>query len=119
GPNTAYFDHKYSLAQMVDHIYGRRDLLAGKDRPHMFINELSLYIEHLRKYVRMNHEKLDNKKEKYINNFKNQLEQGIAYYADLKELHVRMAPNELTKFFEQLRSSAQQLRMIQTNLVVV
>jgi len=119
GPNTAYFDRKYSLTQMVDHIYGRRDLLAGKDRPHMFINELSLYIEHLRKYVKMNLEKLDHKKEKYINNFKNQLEQGIAYYADLKELHVRMAPNELTKFFEQLRSSAQQLRMIQTNLVVV
>jgi hypothetical protein len=32
---------------MVDHIYGRSDLLAEESRPHMFSTELRLYLEHL------------------------------------------------------------------------
>lgn len=118
GPNTAYFDRQYSLVQMVDHIYGRQNLLAHTERPHMFINELSLYIEYLRKYVKMNIEKLDNKKEKYINGFKNQLEQGIAYYTNLKELHGAMCQKERDKFIEHLKSAALQLKRIQTNVAV-
>src|SRR5690606_29535396 len=54
GPNTSYFKRSYSLVEMVDHIYGRQNLLANQERPHMFINELSLYLEHLSTYVQMN-----------------------------------------------------------------
>ena len=116
GPNTAYFDGKYSLAQMVDHIYGRQNLLADKERPHMFINELSLYVEYLRKYIKMNMEILDNKKQKYINSFRNQLDHGIAYYANLKELHGAMCQKERDRFIDSLKSAAQQLKRIHTDL---
>jgi hypothetical protein len=116
GPNTAYFDREYSLTQMVEHIYALKDLLADKKRPHMFINELALYIEYLRKYVKMNGNALDNKKQKYINSFKNQLDQGIAYYANLKELHNSMCQKERDRFIESLNSATQQLQQIHTNL---
>lgn len=48
GPNLAYFDRTYSLEEMVDHIYGRRESLVPADRPHMFAKELGLYLDHWR-----------------------------------------------------------------------
>src|SRR5690606_28570100 len=105
-----YFSREYSLKEMVDHIYGRQNLLQQVDRPHLFINELSLYMEYLRKYVEMNIEALDDKKEKYINNFKNQLSQAITYYANLKELHASMCQKEWDKFTGYLTAAAQQLK---------
>ncbi len=49
GPNIAYFSKRVSLEEMLDHIYGRLDLLKGVERPHQFIKELRLNIEYLRK----------------------------------------------------------------------
>ncbi|NGM63311.1 hypothetical protein G5B30_15485 [Sphingobacterium sp. SGG-5] len=117
GPNTAYFSREYSLKEMVDHIYGRQDLLKQTDRPHIFINELSLYMEYLRKYVEMNMEALDDKKEKYIHNFKTQLSQAITYYANLKELHTTMCQKEWDKFTGYLKTAAQQLKQIPASLL--
>lgn len=48
GPNLAYFDRTYSLEEMIDHIYGRRESLVPADRPHMFAKELGLYLDHWR-----------------------------------------------------------------------
>lgn len=48
GPNIAHFSKVVSLRTMVDHIYGRSVTLTPDDRPHMFINELSLYIDYLK-----------------------------------------------------------------------
>lgn len=47
GPNLAYFGARYSLSQLVGHIYGRIDLLAGTSRPHVFIAEARLYLKRL------------------------------------------------------------------------
>lgn len=112
GPNTVYFDREYSLSEMVDHIYGRKSLFTENDRPHIFINELSLYLEHLRKYVQMNSGTWDLKKEKYFNGFKNQLAQGIIYYSQLKELHATMEPQEQSRFMNSLHTAAAQLEGI-------
>ncbi len=49
GPNVVNFDRVYTLDEMVGHIYGRDDLLARRDRPHVFVRELQLSIEYLRK----------------------------------------------------------------------
>jgi NAD(P)H-dependent flavin oxidoreductase YrpB (nitropropane dioxygenase family) len=43
GPNIAYFNKVVTLKEMTDHIYGRVNLLEGVHRPHMFINELTLF----------------------------------------------------------------------------
>jgi hypothetical protein len=48
GPNLAYFDQTYSLKQMVDHIYGRTNLMKHKNRPHMFVKELQMYVDYLK-----------------------------------------------------------------------
>ena len=49
GPNLAYFSGIFSLRQMVDHIYGRTNLLNALRRPSMFVNELELYVQYLSK----------------------------------------------------------------------
>ena len=48
GINIAYCSRVTSLEEMVSHIYGRLSLLADSRRVHMFIQELRIYIAHLR-----------------------------------------------------------------------
>jgi hypothetical protein len=83
GPNLAYFSGKYSLSQMVNHIYGRENLLADVDRPNIFINELNLYLDYLKKDIATQVEALNDKKTKYYNKFSTQLQEGINYYKAL------------------------------------
>jgi len=81
GPNLAWFNRTYSLKEMIDHIYGRINLLQQEyNRPNLFINELDLYVKHLKKFVDDNRHTLNEKKEKYISKFKNQLNEGVRYY---------------------------------------
>lgn len=81
GPNLAWFNRTYSLKEMIDHIYGRINLLQQESsRPNLFINELDLYVKHIKKFVDDNRHNLNDKKEKYISKFKNQLNEGIRYY---------------------------------------
>jgi len=47
GPNLAYFSGIYSLKEMVDHIYGRTNVMERTDRPNLFVKELKMYIEYL------------------------------------------------------------------------
>ena len=49
GPNLAYFSKVATLKEMVDHIYGRMNLITDPNRPNMFVKELSLYIDYLQK----------------------------------------------------------------------
>jgi hypothetical protein len=48
GPNIVNFSREYTLAEMLDHIYGRHPLPMPPDRPHMFLRELALHLEQLR-----------------------------------------------------------------------
>ena len=50
GPNLAYFSGIRSLQEMVDHIYGRVNLIS-KERPSMFLNEIVLYINYFKKGI--------------------------------------------------------------------
>ena len=83
GPNLAYFSRAYTLDEMVKHIYGSLDLLQNIKRPHLFINELNLYIDYLQKEISAHVASFTDKKQKYLVKFKNELEEGIAYYKQL------------------------------------
>jgi hypothetical protein len=83
GPNLAYFSRVYRLDEMVKHIYGQLDLLQNAERPNLFINELNLYIDYLRKDIGTHLKGWSDKKEKYLLKFKNQLQDGINHYKDL------------------------------------
>lgn len=104
GPNIAWFKAKYTLEEMIGHIYGRINLLADTQRPNLFINELNLYIPHIKKFVEENRRSVTDKKEQYLLKFKNQLDAGIAYYkqlrTDLADLPNNIAQNMLQHLYE-------------------
>lgn len=68
----AFFKGPYSLEEMLFHIYGKIDLLEIAERPHMFITELSLYVQYMEKKKTMEKEKLLD--------FYSNLCKGIGYY---------------------------------------
>src|SRR5690606_37001813 len=80
GPNMAYFSSVVSLQEMVDHIYGRTNIIPAVSRPHMFIKELGMYVEYLKKEVAHTLKPIQEKKLSYFNNFRENLLQGIDYY---------------------------------------
>lgn len=112
GPNIAWFKGPYTLDEMIGHIYGRLDLLTNTERPNMFVNELNLYVEYLKKDISMHLHDLNEKKTKYWAKFKNNLLQGIDYY---KQLLPRI--NNQSEYYRQvmlkaLCESEQQLALL-------
>lgn len=51
GPNVVWFNREYSLKEMVDHIYGKSESLVSADRPHMFCQEIELYVNYFEKII--------------------------------------------------------------------
>lgn len=80
GPNLAYFDHLLSLQDMVDHIYGRKNILSRKDRPHMFVKELQLYIKFYKEAIAESEQPLSKQRSNYLNTFETNLKEGIRFY---------------------------------------
>jgi hypothetical protein len=80
GPNLAYFTGIFSLKSMLNHIYGREQLNNQVERPHMFVNELKLYVDYLQKRMSARGEQFNEKQEKYYLKFKENLLAGIDYY---------------------------------------
>lgn len=83
GPNLAYFSGVFSLREMVNHIYGRTNLLNNVPRSHMFVNELSMYVDFLKKEMKGFLEGKTERKVQYFEEFKSNLLSGIAYYRQL------------------------------------
>ncbi len=83
GPNLAFFDQEVSLSKMVQHIYGNDDILGDKNRPNMFINELKMYVEHLKKELNDFTGNMTNAQVKKRNAFKQNLLLGVEYYENL------------------------------------
>lgn len=109
GPNIAYFSGKFSLDEMVSHIYGKLNLLNDPNRPNLFVNELNLYVEYLKKDISKQIQEMNDKKAKYFIKFKEQLENGIEYYKQLipkindqTEIYRKKMMNELLEIEEKL-----------------
>jgi hypothetical protein len=83
GPNLAFFDKEVSLSEMVNHIYGNTNILADNTRPNMFINELKMYIDYLKKEIADSSIQITQSQIKKWNAFKKNLAEGIEYYHDL------------------------------------
>ena len=66
GPNLAYFSKIATLKEMVDHIYGRMNLITDSARPNMFIKELKLYIDYFSKKVEENLEPISAQREEFL-----------------------------------------------------
>ena len=83
GPNMAYFSKRMSLKDMTNHIYGRSNMLSGNYRPNMFIKELNIYLDYLKKQIEEAQTEMTKKQEKYLQRFANNLNEGIQYYDSL------------------------------------
>jgi len=84
GPNLAWFSRISTLKEMVDHIYGRMNLLDNRPRPHMFLKELNMYLDIFKERMEnfMNNQE-DSKELKQLQAFRQNLIAGIDYYQTL------------------------------------
>ena len=83
GPNLAYFSKVMSLKEMIDHIYGRSNVITRTDRPNFFIKELEIYIDFLRTKIEESKVSVTTKQRKYLLTFVINLKDGINYYSGL------------------------------------
>jgi hypothetical protein len=113
GPNLAYFSGVHTLRDMTDHIYGRKNLLNSLPRPHMFVNELHLYIDYLKKELGKCRLLTTAKQEQYFKNFRSNLLSGIEYYNSLLPLL-----NESNDFIEQMRRQLKEAATLLTNISI-
>jgi hypothetical protein len=82
GPNLAYFTKEASLKEMVDHIYGRTNLISHPNRPNLFVKELTMYLDYIENQF-FETEQADAKQFKYWAEFLANLDAGIQYYQEL------------------------------------
>lgn len=83
GPNMAYFTKEATLKQMMQHIYGNINLIEVTNRPHFFIKELSMYMDHFFKEKEKVTVDATSIKLKKLSKLKDNLMEGIAYYENL------------------------------------
>lgn len=93
GPNLAYFSGIFTLKNMVNHIYGLENINNKLERPHMFINELRLYVDFLQKKVQECSDSMNEKQEKYFSKFKTNLQAGVEYYKENHRLIMELPTN--------------------------
>ena len=104
GPNLAYFSGTFSLKEMVDHIYGRANILNTQQRPNLFVKELGLYVDYLKKEVEKSVESMTTKQERYLKTFRDNLLSGVAYYQNLNLPTLQDMKDELALWEAKIQS---------------
>jgi len=113
GPNIAYFSRLVSLQEMVAHIYGRINILNDNCRPNMFVKELDMYVDYLRKTVEQSLKPLREKQIKYFTSFQNNLQDGINYYKSLFSTVIEESKSVKDKLLAELEKLEKELFCIQ------
>jgi hypothetical protein len=83
GPGIVDFSKIATLEEMAGHIYGRLSLLKSKERPHVFIKELGLYVDYLRNEIENFPVGLSSYTSTYLKEMRENLIEGIEYYQTL------------------------------------
>lgn len=99
GPGIVDYSKIVSLREMIDHIYGRVSLITSTNRPHMFIRELMLYVDHLRAELGKLSLGISPRSPSYFQEFKENLLDGVDYY---RHLAAELVEKQRTRFLEQL-----------------
>lgn len=111
GPNLSFFDKEVSLYEMVRHIYGYDNVLPDDRRPHLFINELKLYVDYFKNEIVEFSEEITKSQVKKWESFKGNLLKGIAYYEELFAETNHFKP-KLDSIFSDLKSFKLKLEKI-------
>lgn len=89
GPNIVNYTNVVSLPTMIDHIYGRTELVTNKQRPHVFIAEMAIYLRFLKKeLVDGKGDTQDRKRKNYYELFLHNLSEARDYYQSLYDAAV-------------------------------
>ena len=116
GPNIAYFDEVVSLSRMVDHIYGRTNLIKRTDRPNMFLKELEIYIEYFAKKLKESENLVSSKQLEYFEEFHKNLNDGIEYYNKLfsqLQHNLGVKKDDLLKVLNQMKKRLNSIMVVQ------
>lgn len=111
GPNLSFFDKEVLLSKMVRHIYGYENVLSDDRRPHLFINELKLYVDYFKNEILEFSEEITKSQVKKWEIFKGNLLKGIAYYEELFAETNYFKP-KLDSIFSDLKSFKLKLNQI-------
>lgn len=95
GPGIVDFSKISTLSEMLDHIYGRLSLLTSSDRPHVFVKELGLYVDYLRKEIENYPAGLAVNSAAFLTGMRENLLKGIDYYQGLSS---QLAEDSRKKF---------------------
>ncbi len=85
GPGIVNFTKVMSLENIIDHIYGRISIISDTNRPHMFIKELQLYYEFIKKESEKASIGMVEKTAAYFSEFVENINSGIDYYKNLAQ----------------------------------
>lgn len=111
GPNLSFFDKEVLLSKMLRHIYGYENVLQDDRRPHLFINELKLYVDYFKNEILEFSEEITKSQVKKWEIFKGNLLKGIAYYEELFAETNYFKP-KLDSIFSDLKSFKLKLNQI-------
>ena len=112
GPNIINFKLISSLKDMVDHIYGRFNLLKKSDRPHMFVKEMSLYLGRFTEAIGKKKEEIGS----LVDSFKeleSKMISGLNYYT---EMAGSMATEKKKEFLVALDNVRNQIQDVKEDL---
>lgn len=112
GPNMAYFSKILSIKEMVDHIYGRINVISRNDRPNMFIKELNLYMNHLKEKIEETRIAMSDKQGKYLLGFVENMKDGINYYTGLFNELKNSFADKKASILKELETSKEKLHLL-------
>jgi len=113
GPNMAYFTEKATLAEMVDHIYGRTNLIKRTNRPHIFLKEIQLYLSYIKTHLTNNPDEDSEKQRIYLEDFRANMLDGINYYQQIILEAVSIPINSKDQLLNQLATIRTELEFRQ------
>jgi len=105
-----------SLKEIVDHIYGRTNVITRTDRPNMFIKELKIYIDYLKNKIEETKVSVNAKQEKYLLGFALHLKEGINYYSDLFGGLKDMVEDKKNDILRELDASRRTLQLLNSDI---
>lgn len=111
GPNLAYFSKVATLKEMIDHIYGRINLITHPNRPNMFVKELGLYIDYLQRKMEESVKTGSTQSEDFFYKFTANLLEGIDYYKEIIPEIVEESENAREKMREDIEALEQKLNV--------
>lgn len=112
GPNLAYFSKKMSLKEIIDHIYGRANILPKTYRPNMFIKELKIYVDFLKSKIEEARPFMTKKQKQYLLTFAENLNAGINYYYKLFSASKNKFDDAKSRIFRDLAGSQKALYLL-------